>query len=192
MAETTVTTRNVNGTEYPAVGTYDVDVSHTRLGFAVRHMAVSKVRGEFKEFSGTLELAENAVDSKISVTIQAATVETKDENRDNHLRTNDFFDVENHPTWSFTSTAIRPVTATEWHVDGDLTIRGVIKQVTLDATLEGVVQDPYGFHRVGFSASTTINRDDYGVSFNAALEAGGLVVSKKVDIDLEVEATLRS
>jgi len=193
MAETTTATaRNVNGTEYPAVGTYDIDVSHTRLGFAVRHMAVSKVRGEFKEFSGTLELAENPVDSRISVTMQAATVETKDENRDNHLRTNDFFDVENHPTWTFTSTAIRPVTATEWHVDGDLTIRGVTKQVTLDAILEGVVQDPFGLHRVGFSASTTINRDDYGVSFNAALEAGGLVVSKKVDIDLEVEATLRA
>ena len=192
MAETTVTTRRVDGTEYPAVGTYDIDVSHTRLGFAVRHMAVSKVRGEFKEFSGTLELAENPVDSKISVTLQAASVETKDENRDNHLRTNDFFDVENHPTWTFTSTAIRPVTVAEWHVDGDLSIRGVTKQVTLDATLEGVVQDPYGLHRVGFSATTTINRDDFGVSFNAALEAGGLVVSKKVDIDLEVEATLRS
>jgi len=126
------------------------------------------------------------------VTLQAASVETKDENRDNHLRTNDFFDVENHATWTFTSTAIRPVTPTEWNVDGDLTIRGVTKQATLDVVLEGVVQDPYGFHRVGFSGSTTINRDDFGVSFNAALEAGGLVVSKKVDIDLEIEATLRS
>ena len=190
--ETTVTSRTVNGAEYPAVGTYDIDVSHTRLGFAVRHMAVSKVRGEFKEFSGTLELAENPVDSKISVSIQAGTVETKDENRDNHLRTNDFFDVENHPTWTFTSTAIRPVSATEWNVDGDLTIRGVTKPVTLDATLEGVVKDPYGLHRVGFSATTSIDREDFGVSFNGVLEAGGVIVSKKVDIDLEVEATLRS
>jgi len=192
MAETEVTTRTVDGTVYPAVGTYDIDVSHTRLGFAVRHMAVSKVRGEFKEFAGTLDLAENPVDSKVAVTIQAGSVETHDENRDNHLRTNDFFDVENHPTWSFTSTAIRPVTATEWHVDGDLTIRGVTKSVTLDATLEGVVKDPYGFHRVGFSASTSIDREDFGVSFNGVLEAGGVIVSKKVDIDLEIEATLRS
>ena len=192
MAETEVTTRTVDGAVYPAVGTYDIDVSHTRLGIAVRHMAVSKVRGEFKEFSGTLELAENPVDSKVSVTIQAGSVETKDENRDNHLRTNDFFDVENHPTWTFTSTAIRPVTATEWHVDGDLTIRGVTQQVTLDATLEGVVKDPYGFHRVGFSATTSIDREDFGVSFNGVLEAGGVIVSKKVDIDIEVEATLRS
>ena len=190
--EAEVTSRTVNGVEYPAVGTYDIDPSHTELGFAVRHMAVSKVRGEFKEFSGTLELAENPVDSKISVSIQAGTVETKDENRDNHLRTNDFFDVENHPTWTFTSTAIRPVTATEWHVDGDLTIRGVTQQVTLDATLEGVVKDPYGFHRVGFSATTSIDREDFGVSFNGVLEAGGVIVSKKVDIDIEVEATLRS
>jgi len=192
MAEQTVSSRTVDGVEYPAVGTYAIDGSHTRVGFAVRHMAVSKVRGEFKDFSGTLELAENPADSKISVTIQAVSVDTHDENRDNHLRTNDFFDAENFPTWTFTSTAIRPRSASEWDVDGDLTIRGVTKQVTLDATLEGVVNDPYGMHRVGFSATTSILRDDFGVSFNAALETGGVVVGKKVDIDLEVEATLQA
>ena len=192
MAETTVTTRTVDGVEYPAVGTYDIDVSHTRLGFAVRHMAVSKVRGEFKDFTGTLELAEDPTASKISVTIQAVSVNTNDENRDNHLRTNDFFDVENHPTWTFTSTAIRPKSASEWDVDGDLTIRGITKPVTLDATLEGAVKDPYGNLRVGFSASTSIDREDFDVSFNGVLEAGGVIVSKKVDIDLEVEATLRA
>ena len=191
MAEQTVSTRTVDGVEYPAVGTYAIDVSHTRLGFAVRHMAVSKVRGEFKDFTGTLVLAEDPTASTIEVTIQAGSVDTHDENRDNHLRTNDFFDVENHPVWTFTSTAIRPRSATEWDVDGDLTIRGVTKQVTLDATLEGVVNDPYGLHRVGFSASTSIVREDFGVSFNAALETGGVVVGKKVDIDLEVEATLQ-
>jgi len=192
MADSTVTSRIVDGVEYPAVGTYPLDVSHTRLGFAVRHMAVSKVRGDFKDFSGTLELAENPADSKVTVTIQAGSVDTHDENRDNHLRTNDFFDVENHPTWTFTSTAIRPITSSEWNVDGDLTIRGVTKQVTLDATLEGVVTDPYGFHRVGFSAKTTIDREDFGVSFNGVMEAGGLVVGKKVDIDIEAEATLQA
>jgi polyisoprenoid-binding protein YceI len=192
MADQAVTSRTVDGVEYPAVGTFAIDTSHTRLGFAVRHMAVSKVRGGFTDFSGTLELAENPVDSKINVTIQAASVDTHDENRDNHLRTNDFFDVENHPTWTFASTAIRPRSASEWDVDGDLTIRGVTKQVTLDATLEGVVKDPYGNHRVGFSATTSIIRDDFGVSFNAALETGGVIVSKKVDIDLEIEATLQA
>jgi len=189
MADTTVSSRTVDGVAYPAVGTFAIDTSHTRLGFAVRHMAVSKVRGDFKDFSGTLELAADPVDSKVSVTIQAGSVDTHDENRDNHLRTNDFFDVENHPTWTFVSTAIRPINATEWNVDGDLTIRGVTKQVTLDATLEGVVQDPYGMHRVGFSATTSIDREDFGVSFNGVMEAGGLVVGKKVDIDIEAEAT---
>jgi polyisoprenoid-binding protein YceI len=154
-------------------------------------MAVSKVRGDFKEFEGTLELAETPVDSKVSVTIQAGSVDTHDENRDNHLRTNDFFDVENHPTWTFTSTAIRPISASEWNVDGDLTIRGVTKQVTLDAVLEGVVQDPYGMHRVGFSAKTSIEREEFGVSFNGVMEAGGLVVGKKVDIEIEAEATFQ-
>ncbi len=192
MTETTVSSRTVQGVEYPAVGTFAIDTSHTRLGFAVRHMAVSKVRGDFKDFAGTLELAENPVDSKVSVTIQAGSVDTHDENRDNHLRTNDFFDVENHPTWTFTSTAIRPISASEWNVDGDLTIRGVTKQVTLDATLEGVVQDPYGMHRVGFSAKTSIEREDFGVSFNGVMEAGGVVVGKKVDIDIEAEATFQA
>ena len=191
MADTTVTSRIVNGVEYPAVGTYPLDVSHTRLGFSVRHMAVSKVRGDFTDFSGTLELAEDPVDSKVSVTIQAGSVDTRDENRDNHLRTNDFFDAENHPTWTFTSTAIRPISASEWNVDGDLTIRGVTKNVTLDATLEGVVKDPYGNQRVGFSATTSIDREDFGVSFNGVMEAGGVIVGKKVDIDIEIEAVLQ-
>ena len=190
--ETAVKARKVDGAEYPAVGSYAIDGSHTELGFAVRHMAVSKVRGAFNTFEGTLDLAENPEDSKVSVTIQAGSVDTRDENRDNHLRTNDFFDVENHPTWTFVSTAIKPDSANEWKVEGDLTIRGVTKPVTLDATLEGVVQDPYGMHRVGFSATTSIDREDFGVSFNGVLETGGVIVSKKVDIDLEVEATLRA
>jgi polyisoprenoid-binding protein YceI len=189
---TTVSSRTVNGVEYPAVGTYVLDTAHTVLGFGVRHMAVSKVRGSFTKFEGTLQLAEDPADSTVSVTIDASSVDTREENRDNHLRTNDFFDVENHPTWTFTSTAIRPVSATEWKVDGDLTIRGVTRPVTLDASLEGVVQDPYGNHRVGFSAKTSINRDDFGVSFNAVMEAGGVVVAKKVDIEIEAEAVLQS
>jgi len=190
--EVEVTSRTVNGTEYPAVGTYALDTMHTTLGFTVRHMAVSKVRGAFNTFEGTLELAENPEDSKVSVTIQAGSVDTRDENRDNHLRTNDFFDVENHPTWTFVSTAIKAEAPNEWQVEGDLTIRGVTRSVTLDTTLEGVVKDPYGMHRVGFSAKTTINREDFGVAFGAVMEAGGLVVAKKVDIEIEAEATLQA
>jgi polyisoprenoid-binding protein YceI len=188
---TEATSRNVNGAEYPAVGTYVIDGSHTQVGFAVRHMAVSKVRGRFSTFEGTLDLAEDPADSKVSLTIDANSVDTRDENRDNHLRTNDFFDVPNHPTWTFVSTAIQPESPTEWKVQGDLTIRGVTRSVTLDVTLEGVVNDPMGNHRVGFSASTTIDRDDFGVSFGAVMEAGGLVVAKKVGIEIELEAVLQ-
>jgi polyisoprenoid-binding protein YceI len=187
-----VTSRTVEGVEYPAVGTYDIDPSHTELGFAVRHMAVSKVRGRFSTFSGTLVLAEHPADSSASVTIEAGSVDTRDENRDAHLKTNDFFDVENHPTWTFTTTSIKPEGPTEFIVEGDLTIRGVTKPVTLVANFEGVVKDPFGNHRVGFSASTTINREDFGVAFGAVMEAGGLVVAKKVDIQIELEAVLRS
>jgi polyisoprenoid-binding protein YceI len=190
--EAEVTSRTVNGVEYPAVGTYDIDPSHTELGFAVRHMAVSKVRGRLSKFSGTLVLAEDPTESKANVTIDATSVDTRDENRDGHLKTNDFFDVENHPTWTFVSTAIKPEGPTDFKVDGDLTIRGTTKPVTLDVSLEGVVKDPYGNHRVGFSASTTINREDFGVAFGAVMEAGGLVVAKKVDIQIELEAVLQA
>jgi polyisoprenoid-binding protein YceI len=190
--EAQVTSRTVNGVEFPAVGTYDIDPSHTELGFAVRHMAVSKVRGRFSTFSGTLELAEDPTDSKASVTIDATSVDTRDENRDGHLKSNDFFDVENHPSWKFESTAIKYEGGTEFKVEGDLTIRGVTRSVTLDTNYEGVVTDPYGNHRVGFSASTSINRDDFEVSFGAVMEAGGLVVAKKVDIQIELEAVRRA
>ena len=192
MSDTEVTSRTVDGVEYPAVGTYAIDPSHTELGFAVRHMAVSKVRGRFSSFEGTLVLAEDPADSQATVTIDATSVDTRDENRDGHLKTNDFFDVENHPTWTFKSTAIKHDGGTDFKVDGDLTIRGVTKPVTLDVTLEGVVKDPYGNHRVGFSASTSINREDFDVSFGAVMEAGGLVVAKKVDIQIELEAVLQA
>ena len=183
-----VISRVVDGVELPAVGTYVIDPSHTQVGFAVRHMAVSKVRGRFTTFEGTLVIAEDPAQSSVSVTIDATSIDTRDENRDNHLKTNDFFDVENHPSWTFTSTAVRYLGKGKLEVDGALTIRGTTRAVTLDASLEGVVRDPYGNRRVGFSASAEINRDDFGVSFGAVMEAGGLVVAKKVTIEIEVEA----
>lgn len=193
MAEgTEVTSRVVDGVELPAVGTYTLDQSHTHVGFLVRHMAVSKVRGRFTTFEGTLVVAEDPTQSSVKVTIDANSIDTRDETRDNHLRTNDFFDVENHPTWTFESTGVRPAGGGAWKVDGDLTIRGTTRPVTLDASLEGVVKDPYGNHRAGFSAKTEIDRDDFGVSFGAVMEAGGLVVAKKVTIELEAEAVLQA
>ncbi len=187
-----VTSRTVNGAEYPAVGTYVLDNMHTTVGFTVRHMAVSKVRGAFNKFEGTIEVAETPEDSKVTVTIDPSSVDTREENRDNHLRTNDFFDVANHPEWKFVTTAVQAKSPSEFKVVGDLTIRGVTKSVTLDTTLEGVVKDPYGMHRVGFSAKTSINREDFGVAFGAVMDAGGLVVAKKVDIEIEAEATLQA
>jgi polyisoprenoid-binding protein YceI len=189
--QTEVVTRTVDGVEVPPAGKYAIDPIHTDIGFTVRHMAVSKVRGRFDTFEGALDIAEDPADSRVSVAIDAGSVDTRDETRDNHLRTNDFFDVENHPTWKFESTAVHSVGSTEWKVDGDLSIRGVTRPVTLDVSLEGVVKDPYGNLRVGFSASTSIDRDDYGVSFGAVMEAGGLVVAKKVDIHIEAEAVLQ-
>ena len=191
MADSTITSRTVNGVEYPAVGTYAIDTSHTRLGFAVRHMAVSKVRGDFKDFSGTIEIAEDPVDSKVSVTIQAGSVDTHDENRDNHLRTNDFFDAENYPTITIKSTGLKRVTDTEWKLFTDLTIRGVTKPVEFD--LEYLGEGPAmqeGKSVVAFSASAEIDRRDFGVSFNHSLLDGSVVVGNKVKIELEAEAGL--
>ncbi len=147
-------TRTIDGIEYPPAGTYVLDPAHTRLGFAVRHMAVSKVRGGLNAFEGILDIGEDPLDSKAKVTIDASSVDTRDEARDNHLRSNDFFDVEHHPNWTFESTAVRPSGRGEWDVDGDLTIRGVTRPVTLRTVLEGVVRDPYGNQRVG------LHRDD--------------------------------
>lgn len=190
-AGTSVTSRTVDGVEWPAAGTYAIDPTHTEIGFAVRHMAVAKVRGRFGTFDGVIHVGEDPADSSVSVTIDASSVDTRDGTRDAHIRSADFFDVEHHPSWRFES---RSVTGgpSEWKVEGDLTIRGVTRPVALDAVLEGVVQDPYGNHRVGFSATASVDRDDFGVSFGAVMEAGGLVVAKRVDIQLEVEAILQA
>jgi polyisoprenoid-binding protein YceI len=186
------TTRIIEGVEYPPAGTYVLDPAHTRLGFAVRHMAVSKVRGGLNAFEGSLVIGEDPLDSKVEVSIDATSVDTRDEARDNHLRSNDFFDVENHPRWSFESTGVRPTGDDRWEVDGDLTIRGVTRPVTLRTVFEGVVRDPYGNMRLGFTATTSIDRNDFGVAFNAVMEAGGLVVAKKVEIEIEAEAVLQA
>jgi polyisoprenoid-binding protein YceI len=192
MADNEVTTRTVDGVELPLAGTYVIDVAHTQVGFAVRHMAVSKVRGRFTKFDGTIQIAEDPTASSVSVTIDANSIDTQDETRNNHLRTNDFFDVENHPTWTFVSTSMVPDGKAKWKLTGDLTIRGVTRPVTLETSLEGVVKDPYGNLRVGFSASAEIDREDFDVSFGAVMDAGGLVVAKKVTIEIEAEAVLQA
>ncbi|KGN34668.1 polyisoprenoid-binding protein [Knoellia sinensis KCTC 19936] len=169
-------------------GEYVLDPSHSRLGFSARHAMVTKVRGNFDEFEGTARVdATTPANSKVEVTIQAASVTTGNEQRDGHLKTPDFFDIENHPTITFVSTNVARA-GSEWAVTGDLTINGVTKPVTIDFEETGSAKDPYGNTRIGFEGSTTIDRTDWGLNFNAALETGGVLVSEKVKLEFDISA----
>jgi len=172
-------------------GTWDIDPVHSDVSFSVRHMMVSKVRGRFGSFSGQITTAEDITGSSVTATIDATTIDTNNEQRDNHIRSADFFDVANHPTWSFASNAVS-VDDGELRVDGELTIKGVTRPVTLSLEVEGFGPDAYGGTRAGFSASTTINRADFGVDISMPLDGGGVVVGDKVTINLEIEAVLRA
>ena len=185
---TTELTREVNGLTLPTTGTFVIDKSHTQVGFLVRHLMVSKVRGRFTDYEGTLVVAEDPAASSVEVTIQASSIDTSDVNRDNHVRTNDFLSVEEFPTITFRSTKVELGSSNGWKVTGDLTVRGVTRPTVLDVEFEGVIQDPWGNQRLGFTASGEIDRNDFGVSFNAALEAGGVVVGSKVKLEIEAEA----
>lgn len=180
-------TREWNGLSIPPAGTYAIDKHHSRLGFVAKHMMVTKVRGQFDDISSTLTLAEDPTQSSIEVTIQAGSVITRADDRDNHLRSADFFDAENHPTITFKSTNIEHVGGDEFEVTGNLTIRGTTHPVTLNATFDGTGVNPWGVVVVGFSASTEINREDWGLTWNAALETGGVMVGKTVKLEIDAE-----
>jgi polyisoprenoid-binding protein YceI len=173
------------------VGTWDIDASHSTVGFSVRHMMVSKVRGYFREFSGELVTAENPEDSSVTATIELSSIDTRQEQRDAHIRSADFFDVENNPQMTFRSTAVRTDGA-DWFVDGELTLKGNTRPVTLTLELNGFGPDAYGGTRAGLSARTEINRNDYGVDIKMPMDGGGVVVGDKVAIELEIEAVLRT
>jgi polyisoprenoid-binding protein YceI len=181
-------TREVNGVTLPTAGTFVLDEAHTQIGFVARHLMVSKVRGRFTDYEGALVVADDPAASSVEVTIQAASISTNDETRDNHVRTNDFLAVEEFLTLSFRSTKVDLGADGDWKVTGDLTVRGVTRPIVLDVEFEGVIQDPWGNQRVGFTASSEIDRNDFGVSFNAVLEAGGFVVAPKVKLEIEAEA----
>jgi polyisoprenoid-binding protein YceI len=170
-------------------GTYKVDPAHTHIGFVARHAMVAKVRGAFREFegSGTYD-ADDPSRSTLNLTIKAASIDTANADRDNHLRSSDFLDVENHPEITFASTRVEPVGDGRFKVTGDLTIRGVTRPVTIDFELSGPVQDPYGNTRIGLEGRTEINRKDWGVNFNLVLDAGGVMVGDKVILEFDVEA----
>jgi polyisoprenoid-binding protein YceI len=184
-----MTTTATSVTQETLTGDYTLDLAHTRIGFSARHAMVTKVRGQFNEFTGSVFLdAETPENSKVEITIKAASVDTRNADRDAHLRSNDFFAMEEYPEITFRSTRVEQASENEYYVTGDLTIRGTTKPVTVNFQLNGSAVDPWGNFRVGFEGQTTINRKDWGVSFNAAMEAGGVLVSEKVNLEFEVEA----
>ena len=172
----------------PAAGTYVIDPSHTEVSFVARHAMVTKVRGYFRDLEGTITVADDFAASTATATMQTASVDTGSADRDGHLKSADFFDVETHPTITFTATRVQDVDGSNFDLVGDLTIKGVTKEVSLQATYDGTAQDPFGNVRAGFTAITTVDREDWGLSWNAALETGGVLVSKKITLNLEVSA----
>lgn len=169
--------------------TYLIDPTHSRIGFVARHAMVTKVRGAFTEVeaSGYLH-AEDPTRSTLEAVIQAASIDTGNPDRDTHLRSGDFLDVEHHPEITFTSTAIEQVEDTRFRVSGDLTIRGLTRPVTLDAELAGPATDPFGSQRLGLEARATIKRKDWGLTWNAALETGGVLVSDTITLEIDISA----
>ena len=171
-----------------ATQTWDIDVTHSSIGFSVRHMVISKVRGTFTRWSGAVQLdAGDLARSSVEVKIDAASVDTQVADRDAHLRSADFFDVARHPEITFRSRRVEKA-GEGLKVIGDLTMHGVTREVVLDAEFSGTGKDPWGNERAGFSARTSLDRRDYGLVWNAALETGGVLVGEKIEIALEVEA----
>jgi polyisoprenoid-binding protein YceI len=170
------------------VGDYQFDVAHSTLGFVARHAMVTKVRGHFNEFEGSFHVDEDLPKSTVKVVIKAESISTGQEMRDNHLRSNDFFAMEDYPEITFESTAVERSGDTSARITGDLTIRGVTKPVTFDMEYTGSAKDPMGNDRRGFEGSLVVNRKDWGVNWNAPLEAGGVLVSEKVTLEFDISA----
>ncbi len=172
-------------------GTWDIDPVHSHVGFVARHLMVSKVRGNFTKFEGQITTAPNPLESSAVATIDTTSLETNNAQRDGDVKGENFLDVANYPTMTFKSTAIRP-DGDDYIVTGDLTIKGVTHPVELKVEVNGFGPDPYGGTRAGFSATGEINRTDYGITANMALPTGGVVVSEKIQLTLEVEAALKT
>ncbi|MEP7059771.1 MAG: YceI family protein [Actinomycetota bacterium] len=175
------------GVALPEPGTYKLEPSHTSIGFVARHM-LSKTRGNFSEFEGTITVPENVADTAVDVTIQAASISTGHEMRDGHLNSNDFFTVEEYPTITFAGKGIRQTEGADFELDGDLTIKGITRPVTLEGEYLGFGPGMQGEQRIFASAKATVNREDWDLTWNVAVETGGLLVGKKVDIVLDLEA----
>ena len=168
-------------------GTWAIDHSHSTVGFVARHLMVAKVRGRFEQFDGSITVAADPLQSSVEATVQIASVQTNDDGRNGHLLSPDFFDAEQFPTMSLRSTGISAA-GSDYVLHTDLTIKGVTKSVDFALEFEGVVTDPWGNTKAGFSAEAEVNRKDWGLEWNVALEAGGVLVGEKVKILLEIEA----
>jgi polyisoprenoid-binding protein YceI len=187
MSEAAAAAREVEGRTVPIPGTWVPDPAHSSFEFVARHM-MAKVRGRFTDFTVTVNIAEKPEDSTVEAELDVNSVTTRDERRDGHLRSPDFFDAEKHPKITFRSTAVRPgADATTWQLDGELTIIGQTRPVTWDIEFHGATIDPWGGTRSAFSASTEVNRDDWGLSWNAPLETGGFLLSRNVRLEVDVE-----
>ena len=170
-------------------GTYRIDPTHSRIGFSARHAMVTKVRGAFNEYEGEGYFdTEDPTQSRFEITIKTGSIDTRNADRDAHLRSNDFFDMENHPEIRFRSTSVEPTGEATYKVSGDLTIKGVTNPVSFELEFTGSALDPFNNERIGLEGRTTVNRKDWGLTWNAALETGGVLVSEKVELEFEVSA----
>ncbi|RMB59991.1 YceI family protein [Tessaracoccus antarcticus] len=170
-------------------GTWEIDPSHSQVGFTARHAMVTKVRGSFNDFEGTVVVNDDDLAStQITVIIQAKSIDTRNEQRDGHLRSNDFLAMDEFPEITFVSTSVTPTDASGLDVTGDLTIKGITNTVRIPFSFEGTATDPFGNARAGFEGAVTINRKDYGVTWNAALETGGVLVSEKITLEFDISA----
>ncbi|WP_329088487.1 YceI family protein [Streptosporangium sp. NBC_01469] len=183
-----MTTRTWENLQIPAPGTYALDVAHTQIGFVVKHMMVSKVRGHFNEFAGTVTIAENPLDSSAQISIKTASITTGAPDRDGHLRSDDFLSADKFPELTFHSTRVLSHSGDEFTLAGDLTIRDVTKPVELTVEYGGAGTNPWGQDVWGFSIKAEIDREEFGLTWNQALETGGVLVGKKIKIEIEGEA----
>jgi len=188
MTAPALDTRTFDGVTIPTPGTFALDAAHSEVAAVVRHLVVSKVRGSFANVTGTIVVAEDPLQSTVTASIPADTINTNSPDRDTHLRSADFLDVENHPTLDFRSTSVVSHKGEEFVLRGDLTIRGVTREVDLKVEYDGVARSPWGQEVIAFSASFEFDREDFGITWNQALETGGMLVSKKVAVQISAQA----
>jgi len=192
MSENTLAIRDWEGTTIPQPGKYTLDAAHSRVGFVVKHMMVSKVRGHFGDYAADITIADDPAQSSVTATIKMASVDTGQEGRDQHLRTGDFFEAEKYPEMTFRSTGVTGHSGDTITLAGELTIKDVTQPVELKVELEGVALSPFGHQVFGFTASTEIDREAFGLTYNTTLETGGVMIGKTVKIEIEGEAVAAS